>query len=138
MKFPHGLILYSHYGCKLFANTAIVVGNILETMLSLCIKGHWGLAYQNWWAVTVTLLCGVRVPWKRCDFFFFFYIIREQRESLSLQLYSCASKGSVSFLMGTIWAPLGSCREELLSYCLNLLVLWIRALKYNIYPCVPG
>lgn len=136
MKFPHGLILYSHYGCKLFA-FAILVGNILETMVSLCIKGHWGLAYQNWCAVTVTLLCGVRVPWKRCDFFFF-NIIREQRESLSLQLYSCASKGSVSFLMGTIWAPLGSYREELLSYCLNLLVLWIRALKYNIYPCVPG
>ena len=62
MKIPHGLILYSHYGCKLFANTVVVVGKILETMLSLCIKGHRGLACQNWWAVTVTLLCSVRVP----------------------------------------------------------------------------
>ena len=69
------------------ANTVVVVGNILETMLSLCIKDHRGLACQNWWAVTVTLLCGVRVPCKRFDFFFFFFTLSENKENHYLYSY---------------------------------------------------
>ena len=79
MKFPCGLILCSDYGCKFFANTAIVVGSILETMLSLCIKDHQGLACQNWWAVTMTLLMVSEFLEKGVIFFFYIYYQRTKR-----------------------------------------------------------
>ena len=87
MKFPCGLILCSDYGCKLFANTAIVVGSILETMLSLCIKDHQGLACQNWWAVTMTLLM-VSEFLEKGVIFFFLYILSEDKENHYLYRYT--------------------------------------------------
>lgn len=87
MKFPCGLILCSDYGCKFFANTAIVVGSILETMLSLCIKDHQGLACQNWWAVTMTLLM-VSEFLEKGVIFFFLYILSEDKENHYLYRYT--------------------------------------------------